>query len=308
MIAQDSDSLPASSTSRDSYFRFNYDNDLFSGTDRFYTQGTYFDLISPCVQVVPLKYLLPSLKQSVNYHGIAFEQDVFPPSTIRSDTVLAGDRPFSALVYLSQFRISVSKEKELRLSSKIDFGLIGPGAKGKETQQHIHRWTNNDQPLGWQYQVAEDYMLNYAVQLEKGLFIRNGFECIGTAAARAGTIYTDASASGLIRAGWMDNYFEHLGLSKKPKKFNRKFQYYVFCKGDVKAVGYNATLQGGMFNKTSMYILSSDKIQRIVYSGSYGFVFAFKRLSVEFTKVFITPEYYNGPDHSWGHCHVSVCF
>jgi lipid A 3-O-deacylase len=144
--------------------------------------------------------------------------------------------------------------------------------------------------------------------LEKGLIVTNGFECIGTTAARAGTIYTDVSAGAMLRAGLMNSWFDHLGISRRPEKFKRKFQAYLFCKGDAKAVGYNATLQGGLFNRTSIYTINADKIQRIVFTGSYGIVVSYKRLSLEYTKVYMTPEFYKGFEHAWGHCNITVCF
>ncbi|MFL5754417.1 MAG: lipid A deacylase LpxR family protein [Bacteroidia bacterium] len=307
-VAQNTDSISTKRTDPYSYFRFNYDNDFFSATDQFYTQGTYFELISPFVKKIPLAHALIPLKGSVNYYGLEFEQDVFTPSSIRRDTVFTGDRPFAALVYLSQFLISIDPVKRIRLNTKIDMGLLGPCAKGKETQQNIHRWLDNIQPLGWQYQVASDYMLNYNIQFEKGIFLRKGFEFIGTTAARAGTIYTDASAGALIRSGWMNSYFQNIGITKYRDASTKKFQAYLFCRGDAKVVGYNATLQGGVFNPTSIYTIGPDKIERIVFTGSYGLVITYKRLSLEYTKVYLTPEFYKGFEHAWGHCNISFCF
>lgn len=306
--AQPADSLSKNSTSKDSYFRFNYDNDFFSATDIYYTQGTYFELITPWIKKIPLSHVLLPLKGATNYYGLEFEQDVFTPSSIRRDTVFTGDRPFSAAVYISQFLVSVQQEKKMRLSSKIDFGLLGPCAKGKETQQNIHRWLDNIQPLGWQYQVASDYIINYDLLFEKGLFLRKGIEIIGTAGLRAGTLYTDAAAGAMLRTGWMNSWFRNLGLTRYDKENTRKFQAYLFFKGEAKAVAYNASLQGGVFNHTSIYTISADKTERVVYKGAYGIVLAYKRVSLEYTKVFLTPEFYKGSDHSWGHCNISVCF
>jgi hypothetical protein len=110
---------------------------------------------------------------------------------------------------------------------------------------------------------------------------------------------------GLFRFGRMHNYFSNLGISKYPGY--KKLQFYAFLKGKIKAVAYNGTLQGGMFSK-SIYTIEPENIERVVAAGSFGFVIAYKRVSLEYTKWYISPEFRNGLSHGWGHCNISVCF
>jgi len=63
-----------------------------------------------------------------------------------------------------------------------------------------------------------------------------------------------------------------------------------------------------MFENNSIYIINAKNIQRVVFMGSAGVVAAFKRFSLEFTKVYISPEFYNGLDHGWGHVVITTCF
>jgi lipid A 3-O-deacylase len=43
----------ADSLKQDHYFRLNYDNDFFSATDRYYTQGILAELILPGIKKSP---------------------------------------------------------------------------------------------------------------------------------------------------------------------------------------------------------------------------------------------------------------
>ena len=45
----------------DSYFRFNYENDYFNATDRDYTQGYSFELVTPWLAKNPANHLLVHL-------------------------------------------------------------------------------------------------------------------------------------------------------------------------------------------------------------------------------------------------------
>ncbi len=67
--------------------RLQYDNDFFSATDRYYTQGIHLTIIHPVIKYSPISYALIRLKnQSLNYYGLEIAQDCFTPKSIRYDT------------------------------------------------------------------------------------------------------------------------------------------------------------------------------------------------------------------------------
>ena len=63
-------------------------------------------------------------------------------------------------------------------------------------------------------------------------------------------------------------YFHRLGPDRA-NSFDPSFQ----MEGTVRLVGYDATLQGGMFNKTSPYVISSGSVNRLVGDIHISFVF-----------------------------------
>lgn len=300
----DSIQKPLDKTNR--YFSFNYDNDFFNATDRYFTQGVYLEYIAPFWRKSRVsRILIPLNKRSQNYYGLAARQDCFTPGSIRYDTLNYLDRPFAATMYLSQFLISIDEIKKRRLTTKIDLGVIGRCAVCEEEQKGIHRALVNIQPLGWEYQLSTDYMVNYSFVLEQGLFTSNYFEAMALGDLRVGTVYDDASLGLMIRTGFMAGYFKQLNTIKNATK--NKFQCYMFAKGKAKVVGYNAAMQGGLFSD-DIHTLPSSSITRYVFSGTYGIVLAYKRFSVEYTKIFISPEFLRGRDHGWGHCNLTLCF
>ena len=70
-------------------------------------------------------------------------------------------------------------------------------------------------------------------------------------------------------------------------------------------IGYDATLQGGLFNK-SVYFLSGDQINRAVYDQQLGFVASLSRLSIKLVQVWLSPEFKGGLSHKWMEVSFSV--
>jgi lipid A 3-O-deacylase len=283
-------------------FSINYDNDFFSATDQYFTQGIRFELYSPFIKKIPVRFLLPRIhKTEEENFGLTANQQCFTPTSIRRDTVFTGNHPFAGAIFLGFTRMSNSSTKQDRLSSELDLGGIGPCASCKETQENIHKWLKNIQPLGWEFQVRDDIVINYALKYEKGVFDANGFDAQLIARVNAGTLYDDAGFGLRIRGGWKDNYFKIIS-------FSDKFQCYAFLSGEVRYAGYNGALEGGMFNHTSVYVVTPDRLEHLVISTTQGLVLKYHKLFLEYTKFFQSPEYETGREHSWGHCNITILF
>jgi lipid A 3-O-deacylase len=283
---------------------FAYDNDLFYGTDRYYSQGVLLDISVPGLSALPLSKILVRLNsQANNYYWAGLEQDCFTPKSILLDTVNRTDRPFCGLLYLSRKLVSMNHLKKRRLTTEIDLGVIGPAAGCEQTQKTIHRFTNNDEPHGWQFQLKNDLLLNYSALLEQGLIVTKYFEAVVSAEAKAGTVYDQAGVGILIRTGKMNGYFQNIGLDRSSKKF----QFFIKAGGKASFVAYNGTMQGGLFTQ-SAHEVAAAQIQKLVYSYNAGAVMAYKRISLEYSQTFISPEITNGLDHGWGRCALMWAF
>src|SRR5262249_4210768 len=146
------------------YFLYSYSNDFFNNTDRYFTQEIRPVLVLKAFRKLPLMKLMPQLENSVMQYGLSLAQDCFTPASIRRDTILKGDRPYSGTIFLGHFKISNDEKKKQRITSEIDVGAIGPCSKCEEEQKGIHKLINNLQPLGWQFQIANDLYLNYLMR------------------------------------------------------------------------------------------------------------------------------------------------
>jgi hypothetical protein len=286
----------------DRYIRLHYENDFFSGSDRYYTQGINLETVHPSFQNNPVNYLLVRPKAAQAKYGLSVEHLGYTPSSISHDEVLLGDRPFASCLFLKAFSIAGNESKTFRISSALNAGVIGPGAGGKQFQESIHRWINDDQPKGWSNQIQNDLVLNYELNVEKEIGANEFFLAAWQAGAKVGTLNNQLNGSLVLMGGWIDNPFVNFLSSSK------KISLTGFVSPGFKIVGYDATLQGGIFNNTSPYIVASNDISRFVFQGTAGIVMRYKRLSLEYFRTVASKEFKGAQHHRWGGLRLTGSF
>ena len=150
---------------------------------------------------------------------MALEHEGYTPTSISQNEVLLQDRPFAACLFLKPFSIVNDAMRNERISSALSVGVIGPAAGGKEIQQTIHRWINDEQPLGWENQIQNDVILNYQLEYERRLMgFKQYFMMSASAGVQAGTFHTKVNSGLIVMIGYFDNPFTNF------QKQTRKLQ------------------------------------------------------------------------------------
>ena len=276
------------------YFRFHYDNDYFTGTDKEYTQGYNFELVSPQLIKNPANYLFITPKNSEFKYGLSIEHIGFTANNIASDQIQFDDRPFAAAIMLKSFSIAIDTIHKSRIVSSLNIGIIGPGAFGGDMQTAIHKATGNTIPLGWYNQIKNDVVLNYEISYEKQLLrFHNFFSIQGNAALKIGTLFSNVSTGFNATLGIINSPFTTV-------KNKNKLQLYCYSQALLNSIGYDATLQGGLFNHKSIYTINSSEIERFTFQNNLGIVFQYRGLFLEYSRTFITREFSYGNAHKWG--------
>jgi len=299
--------------SRERFFKISVDNDIIDYTDRFYTNGIRIDLISPFLAGNLLgKVLVPYWGSGINYYGLSIVQNLYTPSTTKIGGILFGDRPYAAYLYLGYFKITNDYLNRFRMSSEMDLGIIGPYSFGEWVQRSFHKAVpSNNEPLGWEYQVQNDLVLNYNVTFDKGVFERKWVNLNLVSSASLGTLYTNFTGGFYFRAGWMNPYFANLGIAKRDRhnlNHLHKAQCYFFLKGYGKLVGYDATLEGGLLNKTSVYTIPASHMSRLIFQTSAGLTITYGGFQIEAEQFLLSPEFTDGLWHKWVHIGLAFCF
>ncbi|MBE0648997.1 MAG: lipid A deacylase LpxR family protein [Bacteroidales bacterium] len=290
--------------SQERYFHLQLDNDIFNYTDRYYTNGIRLTLITPWLSRNPLsRLLIPYWNRGINYYGLSLVQDMYTPSTTKTGGILEGDRPYAAYLYVGSTKITNDDISHLRLTSEIQIGIIGPSSFGEYVQRTFHNAVpTNNEPLGWEFQIQDDLLLNYYARLEKGIAAFPGLDFLVHGSGSIGTVYTNIGGGFYIRSGWFNPYFSNLFFSKQSlnrSRHARNVQLYFFADITGKVIGYDATLQGGMFNRTSAYTIPGEDIERFMFTGSAGFVLSYGGIQLKGEQFLLSPEFKNGWWHKW---------
>ena len=150
-------------------------------------------------------------------------------------------------------------------------------------------------PKGWQYQVKNDLLLNYQLSYEKNMAdLHHAFLLNATAETKIGTLNDKLSGGFNLMAGHFNEPFETHSKSKK------KIEYYFYGQSRLHAIGYDASLQGGLFNHSSPYTIAAGDISRIVFQADAGIVFNFRNLFLCYSQSYLTREFSTGLYHRWG--------
>lgn len=274
-------------------YTIRYENDLFAGTDEYYSQGIFlqYDHLD-----IDLKWLnkfffrVPDVQRSLQT-GVA--QKVYTPSTITTDSLLLGDRPYAATYgYTARFSAR-SKSKNYTLSWSLSTGWIGKPAFGKETQTAIHRWTNNNRPLGWQYQLNTGLIINLGFGFTKTWFTKTKWlRAEASSFTTVGSLTNETRASGLLKVGYIAN----------------EKQYFLYFNPEVRAVAYDGTLQGSLFAKPSEARVPDSQISRLVSEQEFGFKVQHKKFGCSAYGYFQSKLFKHAGNHAWGGIGFSYYF
>jgi len=276
------------------YFRLSYDNDFFTTTDEYYTQGINMEIVSPSLRYNPFGKLDIHLKGGDNKYGIAVEHEGYTPRSIGDEQILYNNHPYAGILMLKSFSISDKPESGQQLYTSLDLGVIGPATGAEQMQKGIHKALNNLQPGGWKNQIHNDAIVNYEASYEHKLFnTGHVFELDANAAARAGT-FSDRASLGM---SFMLGYFNSPLSDNNDKS---AFHAYLYEAPVISAIAYDATLQGGMFNRTSPYTITDAQLTRFVFENKSGIVVTYKSIYVEYYQAYVSKTFSTGLIHQWG--------
>lgn len=300
--AQAIDNLQAyKNINSDRYIRLNYENDFFTATDEYYTQGISLEVVSPAMKHNPLTWLLPAPGKWQTRYGLGIEHNGYTPTNTDFNDIRYGDRPFAGILVLKTFQLSTDKVHTQRFSSSLSTGVIGPLAGAGQMQRSIHKWLGNYTPHGWDNQVANDVVLNYQLSYEKQLLAYNRYVSFSAnGLARFGTLSDKLGIGTTLMLGYFDNPFSNLKAGN--------FSIYAYDHPEVCIVGYDATLQGGVFDKDSPYTIAVGDVSRITFQNRWGIVLRYRQIHLEYFQSYLTKEFAGQHDHKWGGIQVAVGF
>ncbi len=273
-------------------WRLAYDNDFFTATDRYFTQGIVLEVFDPRLSGLS-RVLLPAPRGGSLRTGIAYEDDGYTPSDLKAPGILRGDHPYVGTKQFRMLGIATDTLRHQRITSALTLGIIGQGAGGAEIQTFIHRRTGNTIPRGWVHQIRNGAIVNYDLGIERQVY-RAGRRLLLTTSgmARLGTYNTGVTGGATVMLGRIGTPFAPLSDARRA--------FYLYAKPQLNVVGHDATLQGAVFGMASPYTIRAADVARLVYRQQVGIVYRSGSKFIEYYRTAATREFRGAIAHRSG--------
>lgn len=282
------------------YLIVRLDNDILAEADYYYTNGISIGMIHPAIQHFAINRVLPGLgRHAIMYNGLTINHKMFTPRNPEATEIDYNDRPFAGSLYVEFFKISLLPAKKLKLYVGLRLGMIGKASLAAALQRSIHQLD----PTGWQFQIADDIILNLEGSISKTLLRTNLLEIQSGASAGMGTYKNYGGLEAEFRIGHFtdsDQVFYTAQTNTLESKFNRYWQFWWYLRPSVKYVFYDATLNGGLFNHESPHKFSRADLQHGVFMLETGLTVFFKQHGLGLKYIRLSPEFKQGSSHVWG--------
>ncbi len=190
---------------------------------------------------------------------------------------------------------------DLDFQSNLRLGVMGPAAGGKALQQLVHDWIDSPQANGWDYQISNGIIVNYDLLVKYPVVLNPILTVAPIGIIRVGTLFDDV-ATGL---NVMLNNRNFKSLSEDHKK---KFSVFFSTDATLKFVAYNATLQGGLFLKSSQYLLAYSEVTPLVFSLNTTIGVRWYGILLSYGHNYLTREFYSGDSHNYSNIKLGFNF
>lgn len=286
------------------YLGIRFDNDFWDYTDYYYTNGIGISYINPIFASSPISRILVSNgTNGVDYYGLQIDQQMYTSTKPKVDSILIGDRPWASFSTIGQFAYSFDRKNKIRHYSEFNIGILGPESGGGFLQDLVHTiLPNNSPPQGWANQIKTDIIIDYVYDIQKILYETKIFESYIQAGAQAGTLRDHVSWGFGIKYGSFIPLYQDIpnkNYKKNQSTTHKKWRFNLIFDIKTKLIGYDATLQGGVTDRTSIYVIPTTQMNRFVIEGFGGFETSYGIWELQAFQYWKSKEFSTGRDHKY---------
>jgi lipid A 3-O-deacylase len=292
-----------------------FENDLFAGTDRYYTNGVKMSWSSADLAkfsdtpyaspLLPVLNAIPFVNSPDYQKNLTFSigQNIYTPDNTEAFNPDPDDRPYAGWLY-GEVGL-VLKNANVRHTFALDIGVVGSYSYAQETQRIIHDLRGFDSPKGWDHQLHNELGIVGVYEIawrwpRHEPRVGFGWDFIPHAGLAVGNVYDYVNLGGEFRLGLnLPDDFGTAGIApgsstSTPVEGNqlaphaRTFDLglYVFARADGRAVARNIFLDGNTFG-------SSPSVDRKWYVAdlSVGASVNYRNTKLTYALVYRTEEF-----------------
>ena len=294
----------------------NFENDLFAGSDREYTNGVKLSwasanlddyLTDPCLPEVLKRFnhfvrFVDQGNYSARNMVVSLGQAMFTPSDRARTTLDPNDRPYAGWLYFG-FAYNSRTETWMR-TYELDLGIIGPQAYAKQSQDFVHDFRGIPRWQGWANQLPDEPGLQLTYEIKHRWLIETpkglpNVDVIPHYGATLGNVSDYVNAGAEIRIGYTlpddfgtsairpgGNNSAPLAVHDEPSGYAAK-GIHVFASVDARGVLHNIFLDGNTFR-------SSPSVDKKPFVGdlALGVAWSWKRGKIAYAHYLRSKEFY----------------
>jgi hypothetical protein len=292
-----------------------FENDLFTGTDRYYTNGVKLGWTSADLEkfadtssasiLMPLIRRLPFINSPYFQKNLAWSlgQNIYTPDNTEATEQLEGDRPYAGWLYLGLGL--VWKDARVRNTLALNVGVVGSWSLGEEAQRLVHEARDLAVPQGWDNQLHNELGVVAVYERtwrwpERERRVGLDVEFLPHVGAALGNVYTHANLGGELRLGvnLPDDFgtgnigpsattstpVERGYAARRAERFDAGL--YLFARADGRAVARNIFIDGNTFGRSA----SADRVP-LVADLSVGASLNLQSTKVTYALIYRTKEF-----------------
>jgi hypothetical protein len=191
---------------------------LYRDSDKHFTQGLRLSYVTPDLDpqggwnapfslagdIAPIFAGGDPAVPTVRRFALLAGQSIFTPKVTSDSTPDPRERPYAGWLYLGAGLLQET-DRHMLENLEIDFGVVGPGALGKLTQNDFHQFIGAETAKGWSHQLRNEpgVMLTYERLWRVPLLGDgdNGLDIVPQIGGTVGNVLTSANAGALLRLG-----------------------------------------------------------------------------------------------------------
>ncbi|WP_176758445.1 lipid A deacylase LpxR family protein [Limimonas halophila] len=298
---------------------FIWENDVFSGTDRNYTNGNRLSYVSPAepwdagLHGAVGRALFDADRHDRVRYGLAVGQDMFTPENIEAERPLPDQHPYAGWLY-GEYSVYVQEPDRLHIAA-LQIGMVGPAAGAEFTQDNFHDLINSPEANGWDNQLKNEPAFALLLERQTRALVETGFNGLELdltphIGGSLGTLRTQAKAGLTLRFG--TDLRRDFGPPRvRPAIGGTGFfegrnglSWYAFAGLEGRMVARNIFLDGNTFRDSP----SVDK-EPLVMDAQAGLVTTLGRARIAYTAVIRSPQFERqDPPHVFGSVSLSFKF
>lgn len=281
---------------------FVFENDLFSGKDRGYTNGVILSILGAWHAMEGDKIRTDQFTAFVDglssiedlgkqrRRPLTFGQMMVTPEDIQSEQLVVDDVPYAGMLFGRvnyEYRTDGQGEKFGLL-----LGIVGPSSRAEEVQKIVHKITGSSEPNGWDNQLHDEPAVNIDYEHMWKLYDSSAQSVDGYSAdfssyfgASLGNIITDVDTGVIIRWGLhlspLPNSVYKGGTASVPDVGNDHqsvWSFFLMAGIELNYTAYTIFLDGNLWEEDSHSVTRVPE-QASVFAG-FGFAYQRFRLNM----------------------------